>query len=272
MIYQTMNDGHQIPILGTGTNTYGKMENDYYGDINDDTTELESAIAAGYRSIDTAVSYRNERVIGKAVKESGIDRSEFFITTKFPMDEKHIETDATIDALIDESLKNLQVDTIDLYLVHHPSENDEDNIRVYQGLIRAQNAGKITSVGVSNFSEAQINAVIEATGVKPVVNQIMSNPMNMNEALTAYLLSVDIIPQAWGPLSKVDEDTRLKLEDVGAPYGKTWAQVLLRFQVQRGVNVIPKSHNSNRQKLNIDIFDFELSKTDIVNIKTALNI
>lgn len=270
MIYQTMNDGHKIPIIGTGTNTYGKVNNDYMGDINDDTTELQSAIEAGYRLIDTAVSYRNERVIGKAVAESDVDRSDFFIETKFPMKEGHFETDAAIDKTIEDSLKALRVDVIDLYLVHHPSDNDEDNVRVYKGLIRAQKAGKIRSVGVSNFSQQQIETLIKETGVKPVVNQIKINPTEMNHALVGYLLSEDIIPQAWGPLSGVNDEIRSQLDQIGSAYGKSWAQVLLKFHIMRGINVIPKSHNAQRQRDNLELFDFDLNDSDFNKVSEIL--
>lgn len=272
MIYQTMNDGHKIPIIGTGTNTYGKVDNDYNGEINDDTKELVSAIDAGYRLIDTAVSYRNERVIGKAVRESNLDRSEFFITTKFPMEPEFYKNEETIAALIDESLKLLDLDTIDLYLVHHPSDNDADNLRVYQGLLKARDAGKITSVGVSNFSGEQIEYLEKHTGVKPTVNQIRISPNMMNEALVQYCLDHDIIPQAWGPVSRVSDTVKDALGKIGAPYGKSWTQVLLKFHISRGVNVIPKSHNEARQNENIDLFDFELSDSDKVEVRRILNI
>ena len=121
----TLNNGLRIPVIGTGTNTYGKVNRDYMGDINNDTTELESALALGYTLIDTAISYRNEGVVGLAIKRSGLDRSSLFITSKIPADDVNTQDEACIRRTVDESLKALDLEKIDLYLLHRPLENKD---------------------------------------------------------------------------------------------------------------------------------------------------
>lgn len=254
-----LNRGSMIPVIGSGTNTFGKENRDYMGKINFDTTELEAAIAAGYRHFDTAISYRNEGVVGKALEESGLAREEFFVTSKIPIKDGHAENKETVAKAIESSLKELRTDYIDLYLIHHPAEELDTIIMMWQVLEEYAERGILKEIGVSNFSQEQMAYLLENAKIKPAVNQIQSNPSNWNHDLIEYLQSVNVVAEAWGPLSRMEESSIAKLEEIGNKYGKTWAQVVLKFQIDRGVVVIPKSHNTDRQKANLDLFDFGLT-------------
>ena len=148
-----LNTGIQIPVIGSGTNTFGKENREYQGAINDDTTELLTAIKLGYRHFDTAISYRNEAVVGKAIKESGIDRSEFFLTSKIPGKPEHTQDAAAVKASVEASLAALQTESIDLYLIHHPWDNLAEIAAVWAVLEAYVDKGVLKAIGVSNFQE-----------------------------------------------------------------------------------------------------------------------
>lgn len=254
-----LNTGIDIPIIGSGTNTFGKVNGDYMGDINDDTKELNDAIALGYRHFDTAISYRNERVIGKAIKDSGMNRNAFFITSKIPGRIEHYENDEAVRNSIQNSLEALDTDYIDLYLIHHPWEDLESILKVWRILEEAVDKGTLRAIGVSNFEEKELLYLTQNARIQPAVNQIESHPSHWNAELIKLTTKLNIIPEAWGPLSRVSEEAKTVLNTIGNNYDKTWAQVILRYQIEQNIIVIPKSHNKERQAQNLDIFDFELS-------------
>lgn len=255
-----LNTGIEIPIIGSGTNTYGKENHDYMAPLNDDTTAILSAIAAGYRHFDTAISYRNEAVVAKGITESGIERSEFFITSKLPGDPVYTADTDAVKKGVEQSLNALNTTYIDLYLIHHPWDNLAEMVATWQVLEDYVDNGTLKSIGVSNFNQEQLRHIIQHARIKPAVNQVESHPGKWNDAIINYSLKEGVIPEAWGPLSRVNEQTRESLTTIGNDYGKTWAQVSLRYQIERGVIVIPKSHNKHRQELNLDIFDFSLTE------------
>lgn len=255
----TLNDGHTIDIIGSGTNTFGKENHEYQAPINMDTTEIVMAIENGYRHFDTAISYRNEEVLGKGIKESGYPREAFYITSKIPGRSPHIDSENNVIESIEMSLEQLSVDYIDLYLIHHPWDNDLEMFKVWQELENAVDEGLIRSIGVSNFDEKQLQSLYEKARIKPAVNQIESHPGKWNHALIKASQDLGVAVEAWGPLTAVDEEARAVLTQIGDKYDKSWAQVILRYQIERDVIVIPKSHNDTRQKQNLDIFDFELT-------------
>lgn len=267
MKYLKMNNGKTIPVLGSGTNTFGKENNDFNGKITYDTKELSSAIELGYRLIDTAIYYRNEAVIGKAVRESGIDRSEFFITSKIPEKKAFIETDDLVKHHVEQSLKALDIEYIDLYLIHFPLETNEENVRVWRVLESFVNRGLIKSIGVSNFNETQLSYLIEHANIKPVLNQFQSYPGKHQQSLIDFCKANDIIPEAYQSLTKIDTKTKNILIDLAESYGKTWSQIVLNYQVNQGLVVIPKSHNNQHQFENINVFDFKLKGKDVETIK-----
>ena len=267
MKYLKMNNGLRIPVLGTGTNTFGKENNNFNGRITYDTKELQSAINLGYRLIDTAIYYRNEAVIGKAVKESNIDRSEFFITSKIPTDKEYIETAEKIKYQIEQSLKALDLEYIDLYLIHFPLESNEENLRVWRVLETYVDQGLLKSIGVSNFNEDQLLYLIKNARVKPVLNQFQSYPGKHQQSLIDFCKANNIIPEAYQSLAKIDAKTKDILIQLAKPYHKTWSQLILNYQINEGIVVIPKSHQEKHQLENIDVFDFKLTKKDIETIK-----
>jgi len=267
MKHLTMNNGLTIPVLGTGTNTFGKENNNFNGKITYDTKELRSAIKLGYRLIDTAIYYRNEAVVGKAVKASNIDRSEFFITSKIPADKEFTETDEKVKYYIDQSLKALDLEYIDLYLINFPLDSNEENLRVWRILETYVDNDLIKSIGVSNFNEDQLSYVIKHARVKPVLNQFQSYPGKHQQSLIDFCKANDIIPEAYQSFAKLDAKTKESLIELAKSYQKTWSQIVLNYQVSEGLVVIPKSHDQKHQFENIDIFDFKMTKKDIETIK-----
>jgi diketogulonate reductase-like aldo/keto reductase len=262
-----MNNGLSIPVFGTGTNTYGKENNDFHGKITFDTKELRSAIELGYRLIDTAIYYRNEAVIGKAVKESNIDRNEFFITSKIPGEKEYTETDELIQHHIEQSLRALDMDYIDLYLIHFPLKTSEENLRVWRILETFVDRGLIKSIGVSNFNEEQLAYLIKHARIQPVLNQFQSYPGNHQQSLIDFCKTNDIIPEAYQSLAKLDVKTKDMLVELAKPYKKSWSQIILNYQINEGLVVIPKSHSKQHQFENIDVFDFKLTNKDVKTIK-----
>ncbi len=260
MEYLKFSNYLEMPALGCGTNTFGKKNNEYMGELDYDTTELEAAIQVGYRHFDTAVSYRNEEVLGRAIAASGIDRSEFFITSKLPTDAETVKDAESVQAVIEQSLARLQTDYIDLYLIHHPMEDKKETRRVWRILEGYQGLGILRSIGVSNFSEKQLEKLLKKALVLPVCNQIESHPGKWNHELIEFCLANNIVPVAWSPLRGLKDYP--ELAEIGAKYGKSAAQVVLRYQIERGVAVIPKSHKAVRQAENFNIFDFSLSAED----------
>lgn len=271
MKYLTMNNGKKIPVLGTGTNTFGKENNVFSGNITYDTIELRSAIELGYRLIDTAIYYRNEAVIGKAVRESGLERSEFFITSKIPPEEQYTKTDETVQQYVEQSLKELDIDYIDLYLIHFPLESNEENLRIWRVLERYVDQGLLKSIGVSNFNEIQLAYLLEHARIKLVLNQFQSYPGKHQQSLIDFCKANDVIPEAYQSFAKLDDKIRSALQEIALEYDKTWSQIILNYQIEEGLVVIPKSHNKKHQFENIDVFDFTLNQEDIDAIKSMTN-
>jgi len=268
MKYFTLNNGIKIPTIGIGTNTFGKVNGDFNAEINDDTIELQTAIASGYRLIDTAIMYRNERVIGKAVREARIAREEFFITSKIPGKPEYIGTDELVKQTVLSSLKELDLDYLDLYLIHHPWDDLADIVRVWKVLETCVDEGLIKSIGVSNFSNEQLGYLLENCRIKPVLNQIQSHPDDWNDDLIDFDIANDVLPQAWGPLKRITDESMKKIVEIADKYNKTWAQIILKYQIDRGVQVIPKSHNAERQVANLAVFDFELAEEDCAILRS----
>ncbi|SOC43672.1 aldo/keto reductase [Ureibacillus acetophenoni] len=266
MEYITLNNGLKMPIVGTGTNTYGKENNDYNGEVKNEIPELVSALELGYRSIDAAISYRNEELVGRVLAESTVPREELFITTKIPANEEYISSKEATRAAIDNSLKNFRTDYLDLLLIHHPIEDKEQLKNTWEVFEEYYEAGKLKAIGVSNFGKNQLDDLKKFAKVKPAVNQIQINLKEPNKELLAILEEEGITPVAWGPM-KTEAHQQEALDEIGKSYKKYGAQVLLKYQIQRGVVVIPKSHNRENQAANIDLFDFELSAEDVEKVE-----
>ena len=244
-----LNNGTGMPLLGFGT----------WQAKNGDTAynAVLCALKAGYRHIDTAKFYRNEVSVGRAIRDSGIPRKEIFVTTKiFPTDAMKIEKS------FKNSLNRLDIDYIDLYLIHWP----------VPGLVRKAwakmeqiyiKSDKVKAIGVSNHSVAQLKSILSVAKVKPAVNQIKCSPYNYNPAMHKFCDENGIVMEAYSPLThgnRLDDD---KLTTISSKYGKSNAQILLRWCIQKGIVTIPKSVHEKRIVENADIFNFELSDTDI---------
>lgn len=260
-----LNSGHKMPLIGTGTNTYGKKENAYQGELTGDFTELKNAIDLGYRSIDAAISYRNEAGVGETIANSGIPREEFFITTKIPNGDEYVSTKEAIRQTIENSLKNFHTDYIDLFLIHHPIENKEYFKQTWEVFEEYYEKGILKSIGVSNFDNNLLTEMDSFATVQPAVNQIQINLKEPNKNLIETLKRLDIVPVAWGPMKATEEQIEI-LSEIGKTHQKSWAQILLRYQTQRGIVVIPKSHNKDNQAANLALFDFTLSDDEIAQI------
>lgn len=263
----TLNDGHHMLAIGSGTNTFGKENRSYMGEINFDTTEIEEAIKAGYRRFDTAISYRNEAVLALGIKRSQMKRSELFITSKLPGRPEYIRDRKSVEAGIASSLKSLETDYIDLYLIHHPWDNLDEMLQVWRVFEEYHDKGILKSIGVSNFNEEQLQFFVENARIKPAVNQIESNPSLWNDALIEFTKNLNVLPEVWGPFHGMTDAQKETLSTIGEKHGKSWAQVLLRYQLDRDVAMIPKSHHTERQALNLQVFDFSLTQEDRIAIR-----
>ncbi|PKH37814.1 2,5-diketo-D-gluconate reductase A [Nocardioides alpinus] len=243
-----LHDGTSIPQLGFGVFQVPPPET---------AATVATALEAGYRHIDTAQMYGNEAGVGTAIKDSGLARDELYVTTK--LNNTFHEPDAARRE-IDASLERLGLDQVDLFLIHWPlpTRYGGDFVQTWRALIEAQEAGKTRSIGVSNFQATHLDRIVEETGVVPVVNQVEVHPFHANEEVRAANQRHGVLTEAWSPIAKgtvVDDDT---IGEIASLVGRTPAQVTLRWHVQRGDIVFPKSMNADRMRQNFEIFDFEL--------------
>ncbi|MEJ1319077.1 aldo/keto reductase [Latilactobacillus sakei] len=249
-----LNNGVQMPQLGFGV---FQMT-----DLAECEQAVVDAIASGYRLIDTAAAYHNEAAVGRAIKRSGVAREELFITSKLWVSDASYER---AKKGIDQSLQNLGVDYLDLYLLHQPFG---DVIGAWRALEEAYKAGKIRAIGVSNFYADQLKNLILSTDVKPVINQIEVNPWYQEHSEVAFAQAEEIQVEAWAPFAegKYNIFTDERIAAIGERYGKSNGQVILRWLLQRGIVVIPKSVHQNRMAENINVFDFELTTAEMATM------
>lgn len=249
-----LNNGVQMPQLGFGV---FQMT-----DLAECEQAVVDAIASGYRLIDTAAAYHNEAAVGRAIKRSGVAREELFITSKLWVSDASYER---AKKGLDQSLQNLGVDYLDLYLLHQPFG---DVIGAWRALEEAYKAGKIRAIGVSNFYADQLKNLILSTDVKPVINQIEVNPWYQEHSEVAFAQAEDVQVEAWAPFAEGKHNifTDERIAAIGDRYGKSNGQVILRWLLQRGIVVIPKSVHQNRIAENIDVFDFELTTAEMATM------
>ncbi len=220
------------------------------------------AIATGYRLIDTAAAYMNEEAVGKAIAKCGVPREELFITTKLWVQDASYEG---ARKAIETSMRKLGLDYIDLYLIHQPMG---DYIGAWRAMEEAYKAGKLKAIGVCNCYPQILADICETVEVKPAVNQVELHPFFQQENALALMKEYGVHPEAWGPFAEGNHGifTHPVLTKIGEKYGKSAAQVALRWNVQRGVTVIPKSTHKERMEQNLDIWDFQLSGEDMAEI------
>lgn len=255
MIHVTLNNGLQMPQLGFGV-----------WQVSDEQAAeaVSNAFKAGYTSIDTAMIYRNERGVGKAIKQSGIPREKLFITTKVWNADQGYEN--TLRAF-EESLEKLELDYIDLYLIHWPTPQFDQYVDTYKALEKLYHDGRVKAIGVCNFEIEHLERVLKECEVKPVLNQVECHPYLAQNELRAFCEQHDIFLEAWSPLDQggdvLKDEVVVKLAEA---YGKTPAQIVLRWHLQRHTIAIPKSVTPSRILENIDVFDFQLSDSDMEQI------
>lgn len=254
MEFVTLNNGVKMPLEGFGV-----------FQVPDPAVceqAVLDAIATGYRLIDTAAAYMNEQAVGAAIQKCGVPREELFITTKLWVQDASYEG---AKRAIETSLLNLGLDYIDLYLIHQPMG---DYIGAYRAMEEAYREGKLKAIGVCNFYPNRLADLCETVEVTPAVNQVELHPFFQQENALTLMKEYGVVPEAWGPFAEGNHGifTHPVLTEIGKQYGKTSAQVALRWNVQRGVVVIPKSIHKNRMKQNIDIWDFQLSEEDMAQI------
>lgn len=254
----TLNDGRTIPQLGFGTFQIAPEET---------RQATLTAIEVGYRHIDTAEMYGNEKGVGEAIRESGIDRSEFFVTSKLN-NSFHGKDEAL--AAFDESLKDLDIDYLDLFLIHWPLPAVDKYIETWQALEEIVKTGRAKSVGVSNFQPAHLDRLVAETELVPAINQIEVHPYLTNEAARAANDKYKIATEAWSPIAQGKVLSDPVITEIAERVGRTPAQVTLRWAIQRGDIVFPKSVTKERVEENFKLFDFELGDDDVTAI-SALN-
>jgi diketogulonate reductase-like aldo/keto reductase len=250
-----LNDGNAMPQFGYGV---WRVSNE------EAANAVNEAIKAGYRSIDTAAIYGNEGGVGEAISSTSVTRDELFITTKV-WNDRH-GYDSTLRAF-DESLARLKLDSVDLYLIHWPVAGSEAYLDTWRALIKLKQDGRAKSIGVSNFLVPHLQRLIDETGVTPAVNQIELHPRFQQKELRAFHQANGIATESWSPLGQGTLLADETLAAIGRKYGKTPAQVILRWHLDNGLIVIPKSVTPSRMRENIDVFDFKLDADDLQAIE-----
>ena len=249
-----LNDGSKIPQLGLGV---WQVPNDQAA------ASVKEALAAGYRSVDTAAIYGNEAGVGAGLRAAGVARTDLFITTKL-WNDRHGYDEA--HKAMDESLEKLGLAYVDLYLIHWPVAGSTKFVDAWKAMIEMKEDGRARSIGVSNFTQANLERLIDASGVTPSVNQVELHPGFTQRALRAFHARHGIATESWSPLAQGGVAKDKVILELAKKYGKSAAQVTLRWHLQSDLIVIPKSVTPARIRENIDVFDFELSAADMAAI------
>lgn len=246
----SFNDGRSIPQLGLGV---WRTPDDQASDV------VSLALRTGYRHIDTASVYQNEEGVGQGMVGSGIAREDIFLTTKVWNDDQGF--DETLRAM-DASLKRLGTDYVDLYLIHWPSAYRGKYVETWKALIRLREEGKARSIGVSNFEGTYVDELIAETGVTPAINQIQLHPRFQQQQMRAHMARLGVVTESWSPLGQGQVLADPVIADIAARHGKSPAQVIIRWHLDLGLVVIPKSVTPSRIAENFNVFDFTLSDAD----------
>jgi 2,5-diketo-D-gluconate reductase A len=254
-----MNDGNRIPRIGFGTWPLSDA---------DVTGAVKQAIACGYRLIDTAASYGNEAGVGRAVRSCGVRREELFVTTKLPGRDHGY--DAALQAF-DASAKRLGLDYVDLYLIHWPLPRKNLFVESWRAFVRLREEGRVRSIGVSNFEPGHIDRLVDETGIVPAIDQVELHPEFSQKHIREYATAKSIVVEAWSPLGHGGDVLHNDVvASFGRKYGKTPAQIVLRWHIELGTVAIPKSSKVARMRENIDVLDFSLTAPEVHAI-TALD-
>ncbi|TPL86021.1 aldo/keto reductase [Mesorhizobium sp. B2-3-12] len=251
----TLNDGAAIPQLGLGV---WQVDHDITAQV------VGWAIEAGYRLIDTAEGYQNEEGVGEAIRAAGVPAEELFITSKL-RNGAH-QRDAALRAF-DGTMKKLGVEQLDLFLIHWPVPSQDKYVEAWKTLVELKQAGRIKSIGVSNFNPDHLERIIGETGVVPSVNQVELHPRFQQRALREFHAKHDIHTESWSPLGSGKLLGDPTIAGIARKHGKSAAQTMIRWHLQQGLIVIPKSIRQDRIAANFDVFDFELDAQDLETIR-----
>ena len=250
----TLNNGTVIPQVGLGV----------FQTPDGDTTvnAVTAALEAGYRHIDTAMIYRNETSVGEGIRRSGVPRDDIFVTTKLWNDDIRARRG---QKAFEESLDRLGLDYVNLYLIHWPADGWQ---QAWDDLQAIYASGRAKAIGVSNFQRHHLEELLANSDVRPAVDQIESSPQFANQKLVDFAHAQDIDVEAWSPLGGTGGNLLAdpRLAEIGARYGKSAAQVVIRWHIQRGVVVLPKSTHAERIRQNLDVFDFNLTDADMAAV------
>jgi diketogulonate reductase-like aldo/keto reductase len=250
----TLDNGVEIPQLGLGV---WQVEDEIVADV------VTTAFETGYRHIDTAAAYRNEAGVGRAIATSGLTRDELFITTKLQNSDQGY--DSTL-AAFDKSIDQLGLEYVDLYLIHWQCLKKDKYVDTWKAFEQLYADKRIRAIGVSNFHEPALRRIFEETTIRPAVNQIELHPALPQDELRAFNAENDIVTEAWSPLASGELIDEAALKTIGAKYGKSAAQVMIRWHLQLGNVVIPKTKTASRIKENFEVFDFRLDNDDMATI------
>lgn len=250
----SLNDSMKMPTVGFGT---WKVEDREAADT------VKVALESGYRLIDTAMIYNNEKGVGEGIKNSGLRREEIFLTTKVWNSDQGY--DQTLRAF-EKSLKNLNTDYIDLYLIHWPMPDLKKYVGTWKALVKLRSTGMVRSIGVSNFNEDLILELIENTGITPAVNQVELHPFFQQRPLREFHFKHKIVTEAYTPLARGNIFEHPIIQKLALKYQKTPAQIILRWHFENGIVAIPKSSHHARMLENLDIFNFRLSADDLIEM------
>jgi 2,5-diketo-D-gluconate reductase A len=249
--FVTLNDGRTMPQLGLGV---WRTPQEVAAEV------VKTALQAGYRSVDTAAIYGNERGVGEGLKAAGVARDEIFLTTKVWNDNQGF--DATL-AAFDKSLGRLGLESVDLYLIHWPAPKKDLYVETWKALVRLKEEGRAKSIGVSNFGPEHLQRVIDETGVVPAVNQVELHPSFQQRALRDVHASHGIHTESWSPLGQGKQLEDPVVAEIAGKHGRTPAQVVIRWHLDSGLIVIPKSVTPSRIAENFAVFDFKLDAGDM---------
>lgn len=255
----TLNDGRTIPQLGLGV---------FLVDPAEAERIVSEALEVGYRHIDTAMIYKNEEGVGRAIAKSGIPREELFITTKLWNSDQGADS---ARAALDTSLEKLGLDYVDLYLIHWPAPKYGKHVESWQTLVELRESGKARSIGVSNFMQTHLDDLAQVSDVVPVVNQVELHPAFQQRELRAFQEPRGTLTEAWGPLGqgKYELAELPGLAEIAERHGKSVQQVAIRWHLQEGIIVFPKTTKRERMIENAEVFDFELSADEMATIAAA---
>ena len=249
-----LHDGNMMPQLGLGV---------WQASNEDAHRAVLKALEVGYRSIDTAAAYKNEKAIGQALQDTDVARDDIFVTTKLWNDDQQ-----NVQQAMETSLQKLQLEQVDLYLMHWPCPEKDHYVDAWKEMIKLQQQGLAKSIGVCNFHEAHLKRLLDETGVSPVVNQIELHPMLQQRTLHAWNAMHQIQTESWSPLAQGGKgvfDQEI-IRQLANKYGKTPAQIVIRWHLDSGLVVIPKSVTPARIEENFAVFDFRLEKTELSEI------